>query len=195
MTPAGIRRILSVLIDSGLVVSRDKVPYGPRPKRGRGRPSSVFSLTPAGRAACDQSYDALAVDALRFMADSYGTSAVAAFAAERADRLASAMIPAGASSATPQEVASALTAAGYAAEVKPLGGGSVQLCQHHCPVIDAAREFPAMCEAETEALSRALGTHVTRLATLANGDEVCTAVIPFDSSHLHLRDSHGKVSV
>jgi predicted ArsR family transcriptional regulator len=195
ITSAGIRRILSGLIDAGLVASRDKVPYGPSPKRGRGRPSSVFSLTPAGRAACDQSYDALAVDALRFMSESYGPLAVEAFATDRANRLASAMIPEGALTATPQEVAVALSLAGYAAEVEPLGGVSIQLCQHHCPVIDAAREFPAMCEAETAALSRVLGTHVTRLATLAHGDEVCTTVIPLDNTHVASRDALGKVSV
>ena len=58
------------------------------------------------------------------------------------------------------------------------GGQSVQLCQHHCPVVDAAAQFPELCEAETQALSDALGLHVTRLATLAKGDGVCTTVIP-----------------
>jgi len=185
MTPAGIRRILGGLMDAGLVVSHERAPYGPSPKRGRGRPSSVFSLTPNGRAACDQSYDDLAVEALRFMAEAYGPQAVEAFATLRATRLASAMIPEGSSTATPHEVAAALSLAGYAAEITPLGGLSVQLCQHHCPVVDAAREFPVMCEAESVALANVLGTHVTRLATLAHGDEICTAVI----------NAPGKVSV
>ena len=41
-----------------------------------------------------------------------------------------------------------------------------------------AEEFPALCEAETEAFSRLLGTHVQRLATLAHGDGVCTTHVP-----------------
>lgn len=195
MTPAGIRRILGGLMDSGLVVAHDRAPYGPSPKRGRGRPSSVFSLTPQGRAACDQSYDDLAVEALRFMSEAYGPQAVEAFATQRANRMASAMVPDGATTASPHEVAAALSLAGYAAEITPLGGVSVQLCQHHCPVVDAAREFPVMCEAETTALGHVLGTHVTRLATLAHGDEVCTAVIPFDAHTVASRDTLGKVSV
>jgi hypothetical protein len=41
-----------------------------------------------------------------------------------------------------------------------------------------AREFPQLCEAETEAFSRLLGVHVQRLATLAHGEHVCTTHIP-----------------
>jgi hypothetical protein len=41
-----------------------------------------------------------------------------------------------------------------------------------------AREFPELCEAETDAFSRMLGVHVQRLATLAHGEHVCTTHIP-----------------
>ena len=41
-----------------------------------------------------------------------------------------------------------------------------------------AAEFPQLCEAETEAFSKILGTHVQRLATIAHGDGVCTTYIP-----------------
>jgi predicted ArsR family transcriptional regulator len=49
-----------------------------------------------------------------------------------------------------------------------------QLCQHHCPVAHVAAEFPQLCEAETEAFGRLLGTPVQRLATIAHGDGICT---------------------
>ena len=42
--------------------------------------------------------------------------------------------------------------------------------------------FPELCEAETEAFSRLLGVHVQRLATLAQGDHVCTTFVPTPSS-------------
>jgi predicted ArsR family transcriptional regulator len=183
MTTTGVRKHLTSLTDAGLVVSLERAPYGPTPKRGRGRPGHVFALTPEGRAACDQGYDDLALSALRFMSQAFGPAAVEAFASDRAGQLAAAVGRAGGGPASPQEVADALTLAGYAAEVEPLGEVAVQLCQHNCPVVDAAREFPILCETETEALSRALGRHVTRLATLANGDEVCTAIIPHESIH------------
>ena len=37
-----------------------------------------------------------------------------------------------------------------------------------------AAEFPQLCEAETEAFGRLLGTPVQRLATIAHGDGICT---------------------
>ncbi len=176
MTAAGVRRHLTALVTDGLVVAHDRAPYGPTPKRGRGRPGSVFALTDAGRAACDQAYDDLALSALRFIADTFGPAAVEEFATDRARRLAPTVASA-AGPVTPEDLAIALSRAGYAAEVEPLGDVAVQLCQHHCPVVDAAREFPVLCEAETVELGRALGRHVTRLATLAHGDEVCTAIL------------------
>jgi predicted ArsR family transcriptional regulator len=66
--------------------------------------------------------------------------------------------------------------------IEPRGDVAVQLCQHHCPVVDAAREFPVLCEAETAELGRIMGRHVTRLATLAHGDEVCTSVISAETA-------------
>ena len=160
-------------------MGHDRVPYGPAPKPRRGRPSTVFSLTTEGRAACDDATGDLALEALRFLEEAYGPQAVEAFARNRAEKLA-AEIPVG--TASPAEVAEALTRAGYAASVEPLGDVAVQLCQHHCPVVHVAQEFPALCDAETAALGRLLGRHVTRLATLAHGDEVCTTVIPLDLS-------------
>ena len=83
-----------------------------------------------------------------------------------------------------QALAEALSADGYAASAgsAPAGsaasggaaGGGEQLCQHHCPVAHVAAEFPQLCEAETEAFGRLLGTPVQRLATIAHGDGICT---------------------
>jgi hypothetical protein len=39
---------------------------------------------------------------------------------------------------------------------------------------EALAEFPQLCEAETEAFGRLLGTPVQRLATIAHGDGICT---------------------
>jgi predicted ArsR family transcriptional regulator len=54
----------------------------------------------------------------------------------------------------------------------------VQICQHHCPVSHVAEEFPELCEAEQQAMAEVLGTHVQRLATIANGDFACTTHVP-----------------
>jgi len=77
-----------------------------------------------------------------------------------------------------QALAEALSADGYAASAGPapsIGATTgEQLCQHHCPVAHVAAEFPQLCEAETEAFGRLLGTPVQRLATIAHGDGICT---------------------
>ena len=178
VTAAGIRRCLISLTEGGFVLAADRAPYGPAPERRRGRPSSVYSLTALGRSALMASSDELALEALRFVHRTQGDAGINAFAAERAKKLVS-HLPIGADNQV-VAIADALTEAGYAASVDSRGDHAVQLCQHNCPVLDAASEFPALCDAETAALGKALGRHVTRLATLAHGDGVCTTVIaPF----------------
>jgi predicted ArsR family transcriptional regulator len=107
---------------------------------------------------------------------------VAAFAAaqvaELEERCEAAMRDAGDDPvARAAALASALTAEGYAASTSTIASGG-QLCQHHCPVAHVAAEFPQLCEAETQVISRLVGTHVQRLATIAHGDGVCTTHIP-----------------
>ena len=77
-----------------------------------------------------------------------------------------------------EALAAALTAHGYAATTETRPRAGVQLCQHHCPVAHVAAEFPELCEAETRAFERVLGTYVQRLATIAHGDGVCTTHVP-----------------
>nr|WP_246442880.1 metalloregulator ArsR/SmtB family transcription factor [Rhodococcus triatomae] len=78
---------------------------------------------------------------------------------------------------TAEDIAEAFTSAGFAASTRPVGNG-VQICQHHCPVSHVAEEFPELCEAEREAFTELLGTHVQQLATIANGDCACTTHVP-----------------
>jgi predicted ArsR family transcriptional regulator len=183
LTPAAVRRHLDHLVEDGTLEARDQKVYG---SRGRGRPAKVFALTEAGRDAFDQQYDDLASEALRFLAETAGEDAVVEFARRRVafierdyDRLV-----AEEPRITPAEaLARVLSAEGYAASVRslPVAQAGAQLCQQHCPVAHVAQEFPQLCEAETEAIGRILGTHVQRLATIAHGDGVCTTCIP-DSS-------------
>ena len=180
LTTTAVRRHLELLAADGLVVDRPQRPLGTG-SRGRGRPARVFTLTDRGRTAFPHAYDDLATEALRFLAETGGEAAVTGFAERRAsvvERQHGAEIEA---AGDPVErldaLAAALSAEGYAASAQTLATGG-QLCQHHGPVAHVAAEFPQLCEAETRAFGRLLGTHVTRLATLANGDEVCTTHVP-----------------
>ena len=153
--------------------------------RGRGRPAKVFALTETGRDSFDQQYDHLATEALRFLAETAGDAAVTEFARRRVafiERDYGQVVAEDPDLSPAQALARVFTAQGYAAGVRqlPLAGEKVgeQLCQQHCPVAHVAHEFPQLCEAETEAIGRVLGTHVQRLATIAHGDGVCTTCIP-----------------
>lgn len=202
LTAAAIRRPLDDLIAEGYVVSTERPPYGPTRPRGRGRPARVYSLTPSGHEEFEKTYDDLAVDLLRFVADSAGPAGVAAFAEQRAHRLerryADRVRSVADVTGRAVRLAQALTADGFAASVETVAGQgagrnagqvagqnaghreaqTVQICQHHCPIAKVAEEFPVLCEAEAAALGRVLGVHVVRLATLARGDGVCTLSLP-----------------
>jgi predicted ArsR family transcriptional regulator len=178
---AAIRRHLDAMLAEGLVEARERPVRGPR---GRGRPAKVFSLTDSARESFPHTYDDLASAALRWIAQHDGPAAVSAFAAAQVsvleERCRAAMREAGDDPmARAEALARALTAEGYAAGASTIASGG-QLCQHHCPVAHVAAEFPQLCEAETEVISRLVGTHVQRLATIANGDRVCTTHIPTD---------------
>jgi predicted ArsR family transcriptional regulator len=180
LSPAAIRRHLDVMLADGDVAVEHRPPRG---NRGRGRPARVFVLTEQGRLRSGQhTYDDIAAAALRWIARHDGPDAVTSFAAEQVARLEErcrvALAGAGDDPiARADALAAALTAEGYAASASTIASGG-QLCQHHCPVAHVAAEFPQLCEAETRVISRLVGTHVQRLATIAHGDGVCTTHIP-----------------
>lgn len=175
LTPAGIRRHLDNLVEQGVLEARE-----PRINlaKGRGRPSKVFVMTDKGRAQFEHSYDDLAVAALKFMSAREGATSVAAFANYRAQELINLAEPLlSKKSNKVGALAEVLSGQGFAATITKKSIGE-ELCQHHCPIAHVASEFPELCEAETEAFSALLGTHVQRLATIAHGDGVCTTFIP-----------------
>lgn len=177
LTSAAVRRHLDLLLEEGQIEPRE-----PRSLavRGRGRPAKLFALTETGRDHFDQQYDDLAVQALRFLSETGGESAVREFANRRVSFIEERFgdVAAQHPDLSPvQALAQVFTDEGYAAGVRDLPVGQ-QLCQQHCPVSHVAHEFPQLCEAETEAIGRVLGRHVQRLATIAHGDGVCTTCIP-----------------
>jgi predicted ArsR family transcriptional regulator len=188
LTPAAIRRHLDNLIAEGMITTRTARAYG---NRGRGRPAKLFVITDAGRSAFEHAYDDLATSALRFLAEKAGPRAVAEFArrqvADLERRYADAVTGRETLEDRVRALAEALSADGYAASAGPapsIGAATgEQICQHHCPVAHVAAEFPQLCEAETEAFGRLLGTPVQRLATIAHGDGICTTHVT-DSSRI-----------
>ncbi|WP_439033095.1 helix-turn-helix transcriptional regulator [Gordonia terrae] len=176
ISAAGVRRHLDALTSAGDI----EVASPGFGQRGRGRPAKWFQLTASGRGKMRHAYDDLAGAAMRKLRDLGGTDAVAEFARERVERIVADVAPStdpDTVASTVGEIADALTGAGYATNTRQVGNG-LQICQHHCPVAHVATEFPELCEAETAVFTELLGTHVQRLATIANGDCACTTHVP-----------------
>ena len=183
ISPAGVRRHLDVLIDTGDAQANAAAAWQ---HAGRGRPAKRYRLTTAGRAKLEHTYDDLASAAMRQLREIGGDNAVRTFARRRIDAILADVggLPqdsdSGAIEAGAEHIAEALTRAGYATTTTAVGGPirGIQICQHHCPVSHVAEEFPELCEAEQQAMSELLGTHVQRLATIVNGDCACTTHVP-----------------
>jgi len=200
LSAAGVRRHLDALVEGG---DAEANPAAAWQHAGRGRPAKRYRLTGAGRAKLEHSYDDLASAAMRQLREIGGEEAVRTFARRRIDTILAGVARAesddhGAVEAAAEDVADALTQAGYATTTTRVGGPiqGIQICQHHCPVSHVAEEFPELCEAEQAAISDVLGTHVQRLSTIVNGDCACTThvplnLIPFSDLTPSARDEQG----
>lgn len=193
LTATGVRRHLDQLADEGAVASR--APH--QGKRGRGRPAREWVVGDSGHEHLGTDYDELATEAMRFLREQAGGDAVRTFADQRIaalERRVGAHVAAAGDDpqARVRALVDALRVEGYAASARPVNEDStvgVQLCQGHCPVQHVAAEFPELCEAEADAFSRLLGVHVQRLATLAQGDHVCTTFVPTPGARSHTERS------
>ena len=182
LTSAGIRRHVVALEDDGLIIEhRATGIIEPR----RGRPARYYVATDAGREHLSDAYADLASTALEYLATVAGESAIDGFAAAHFAALEERYTPVvDAAGHAPLDraraLSDALTRDGYASTIRDIGANhfALQLCQGNCPVLKVAEDFPQICDAETKVFSRLLGVHVQRLATLAQGEHVCTTHVP-----------------
>lgn len=191
ISTAGVRRHLDNIVEDGFAETVEAPRTAASGGRGRGRPAKLFRLTDAGRGRFGHDYDTLALLALRALRDAGGDAAVTNFADERMSDLfgeltEAAAAESGSSGTTDrseevvdraERIAEALTERGYAATVNDAATG-IQICRHHCPIQDVAHEFPELCAAEHRVVTELLGRHTQPLATIADGNGICTTHIP-----------------
>lgn len=183
LTSAAIRRhILSLEADS-LVEVHEAGHTGQR-----GRPARKYVASDRAQDARSGAYSDLALETMQFLSDTAGPGAVAKLAERHMAQVEARYAPMITADDVPERVeqlAEALSADGYAASARPMraasGGAAIQLCQGHCPVQHVAARFPEFCEAEAQTISRLVGSHVQRLATLAGGAHVCTTNVPLQT--------------
>lgn len=175
ISQVAVRRHLARLVDQGWAAGRTDEPDGP------GRPVTRYQLTDDGHQLLPQGYAALAEELLAFISDTRGPDGLTAYLQwrrrRRVRRLADA-VDADDLDGRLAQLAEALTRAGSTATVDVSDDGLV-LRQHHCTVMDVAREHPELCHAEAAEFSRALGdgVHIERGASRANGDRTCECAV------------------
>jgi predicted ArsR family transcriptional regulator len=168
------RRHLTVLEEDGLATAEVV-------NQGRGRPAARWSLTGDARRLFPNRYDALAGEMLTFLADTQGREGVRAYLRWRLEREAASLrdsVTAEDLHERLEQLADALSAAGYDASVTPDGEGFT-LTQDHCAIYDVAKDHPEMCAYEAATFSKVLGRDVSlsRRQTLAGGSDACVCCV------------------
>ncbi|MGV9196299.1 helix-turn-helix transcriptional regulator [Arcanobacterium canis] len=181
LTPAAVRRHVSLLVTDGLITEHEVPKLGPAK---RGRPSRKYVATQAGQAELAEGYSDIANAALAFVAHELGEQGVAKFVGSRVNEIHKRYLPVVAKADSligrVEALAASLNKDGYATSLRSGGprGIAIQLCQGHCPIQDVAAQFPGLCEAETRAFAHLLDVPIQRLSTLAGGAHVCTTNVP-----------------
>jgi predicted ArsR family transcriptional regulator len=168
------RRHLGVLEDEGLVATRTV-------RQPRGRPAARYSLTEQAGRLFPQRYDRFAAEALAFLADQQGRDGLRAFLRWRLEREVAGLSEAVTAPDLPgrlEQLADALSAAGFAASVSA-EGDRFTLTQQHCALEDVAREHPELCAYEAATFSKVLGQDIrlSRRETLTAGSRACVCSI------------------
>lgn len=172
VTPNGLRRHLKLLEEDGLVRYQREV-------RGVGGPVFAYTLTAGGEALFPRAYDSALEEALEFVRESQGESAVASVFGRHWARVAERMRPRLEALPLPERaraLAEALTAEGYMAESDDIDGATT-IREHNCAIRGVAERFPEACAAEAAFLEELLGVKVTRRLHILNGCNACEYTI------------------
>jgi predicted ArsR family transcriptional regulator len=169
LSEVATRRHVDRLADDGLLSAEID-------RSGRGRPVKRWALTRDGDALFPHHYAEVAHDLLAFLARD-GRAELGEFLRWRQEQQVAQLrdhVDAEELRERLEQLAGALSAAGYRADVEPDGEGFT-LRQSHCTIADVARDEPLLCAHEAAAFGRVLGedVRVTRRETMATGDTAC----------------------
>lgn len=165
----GVRQHLALLDRDGLIATAGL-------RRGVGRPSHLYALTPTAEGLFPKRYDRLVLDALAFVEEQGGEPAIDRLFAERRRKLAEQYAPRLAGKPRGQQVAelaAILNEQGYMCEWDQLPDGTFLLVEHNCPVDCVARDYPQACEHELKLYEQVLGVPLVREETISEGGLCC----------------------
>ena len=155
----------------------------PAEEHRRGRPESVYALTPAAREHFPNAHRELATDLVEFLSEEqlkrFFERRAARLEAEYAPRLAGLDFQ-----GRVRELAKLATEHGHMAEVVELPGGGLGIRHCNCPIQDVAARTSLPCMNEQQMYERLLGTPVSRSTWMREAASDCT---------YEVKESRGKV--
>jgi len=168
ITPMAIRQHLATL-EGDALVHRQTL------RRGVGRPSHIFSLTPQAEGLFPKSYDRLAHELLTSLEALEGREKVWEVFRKRMDNLYDEIVPRLEGKTLPEkieELTKVQEEMGHMPEWRRENGHYV-LIEHNCSICSVAERFPVVCELEARLFSRLLDADIKRHSRIAEGDIAC----------------------
>lgn len=172
-TSEAARQQLLRLADEGLVLAQSAA-------SGVGRPTQLWSLTPAAQARFPDTHAALTVQLLDIVRAQLGEGAldtvIAARETETRAAYESALASAGDLKSRVAALADLRTEEGYMASWTEEADGSLLLVENHCPICAAATACQGFCRAELEVFRSVLGPHIAveRVDHIVAGGRRCS---------------------
>jgi predicted ArsR family transcriptional regulator len=173
ITPMGVRQHLAILERDGHIH-----PSGIR--RGQGRPSRLYGISPEGDKLFPRTYEQLARGLLEDLRTVEGQEKLDALFEHRRKQLLEQYRTRLAGKELRERVAAladARTEEGYLAEHQQVGRDRFELIEHNCPIRAVAEGYPQICRCEMELFADALDAHVARTDHIASGAPHCRYVI------------------
>lgn len=170
-TPMAIRLQLHALREDRFVADRSS-------PSGRGRPTILWSLTPAADEFFPDEHKRLAVDLIGYVRDQFGDDElnrlIDRFSQDQLATYLRRIDREEPLSARVEALAQLRTEEGYMADVT-IDGDSLLLAENHCPICDVARSCTRLCSNEIDVFRNALGSDadVTREDHIISGARRC----------------------
>lgn len=173
ITPMGVRQHLAILERDGFVCSNGV-------RRGQGRPSRVYALTPKGDAIFPRTYEQVAVSLLEDIRTLDGEAKLAALLEHRRKRQLEQYRAAMAGKEFAEKVAILARLRdeeGYLAEHRQEDKDTFALVEHHCPIRSVAEACHLVCSCEMALFAEALEAEVVRTHHIVAGAPECRYVL------------------
>jgi predicted ArsR family transcriptional regulator len=173
ITPMGVRQHLAILERDGYIESNGI-------RRGQGRPSRLYAISPEGDKVFPRTYEQLAQSLLDDLRSVQGEEKVVELFEHRRRRLLEQYRARMAGREFREKVAllaQARDEEGYLAEQQPAGRDAFVLIEHNCPIRAVAEAHPQVCQCEMALFADALGTEVVRTEHILAGAPHCRYVI------------------